>query len=130
MRLNSDLVEEAEKEGKRSYRVPGKQIEYWAEIGRACELHMSIDQINRLRDGQLFNDLPATQKEVTFKETLDLLKTKRTNQELKSDSLTDESWFRISKTHAGYLEKVNQAGTVIIGKIKNGKFVKVDKDVG
>lgn len=125
IRLNSSLVESAEKSSSKLFRTAPKQIEFWATIGRKLESYLRPSDLAKIIEGSAIVveveerkiedfSLDAVNEDIEFM---------RDSGTLKSELAGSEYWYDISASHKGYLERKNIDGEVTVGKFIDGKFV-------
>jgi hypothetical protein len=124
IRLNPSLIEAAEKEALLQKRSTPKQIEFWADLGRAVERVIDLSDVFAVVQGlkklkieavasvgvepeDLFNDLDA----------------RRTNGTLASEVSSAAIYFEASRQRPGLLDRVDTAtGKRLTGRFRNGRF--------
>jgi len=124
IRIDPKLVELAKKEGGIKKRSVPKQIEYWAELGKAIESVIDLKDAYAIIQGFMkLTVKPLESKAVDPKNVFSSLENKRKSGEL-SEMVTNSSiYFEASKTKPGLLDRVNLiSGKRQTGKFHNGKF--------
>lgn len=124
IRLDPKLVKLAKKEGSTKKRSAPKQIEYWAELGKAIESEIDLKDAYAIIQGFMKLTVESLEsKAVDPKEIFNSLEKKRKSGEL-SNSVTNSSiYFEASKTKPGLLDRVNiTTGKRQTGTFHNGKF--------
>lgn len=127
MRLNPALVAAAERESTIQKRSVPKQIEFWAELGKAVENVLDISDVFAVIQGfkrlkvESLDSEPADPEDV-FGD----LETERTKGNL-FDKVTGSSvYYEASNSRPGFIDKVDSAkGTRLTGKFENGEFMAV-----
>ncbi|MBC8413421.1 hypothetical protein H8E50_07100 [bacterium] len=124
MRLAPELIALAKKEGSIKKRSVPKQIEYWAELGKAVEHVMEVKDIYAIIQG--FSKLHVESLEsncVDPKEVFDSLEKSRKSGKLANSIITSSVYFEASQTKPGLLDRVDSAtGEREAGRFHNGKF--------
>ncbi len=124
IRLNSSLLEAAEREASFQKRSIPKQIEYWADLGRAVEHAIDRTDVFAVLQGIKRLKLEDVESPVVSpEEVFDDLQT-RIEQGRISDRLTAAAfYFEASKSRPGLLDRVDTAtGSRQTGQFKGGKF--------
>ncbi len=124
IRIDPKLVELAKKEGGIKKRSAPKQIEYWAELGKAIESVIDLKDAYAIIQGFMKLTVKSLEsKAVDPKNVFSSLENKRKSGEL-SEMVTNSSiYFEASKTKPGLLDRVNLiSGKRQTGKFHNGKF--------
>jgi hypothetical protein len=125
IRLNSSLLEAAEREASFQKRSIPKQIEYWADLGRAVEhaidlvdVFAVLQGIKRLKLEDV--ESPVVGSEEVFNDLQNQIKQGRISDEL----TTAGFYFEASKRRPGLLDRVDTAtGLRQTGRFKDGKFI-------
>ena len=127
IRLNSSLMAAAEREALFQKRSIPKQIEYWADLGRAVEHAVDLADVLAVLQGlkrlKLENvESPAVDPEEVFNDLQNQIEQGRI-----SDLLTTAPfYFESSKSRPGLLDRVDTAtGSRQTGQFKNGEFIAV-----
>jgi hypothetical protein len=124
IRLNPDLVAAAEREGLVQKRSTPKQIEYWADLGRAMERIIDLTDVFAVLQGlkrlKLEDvDSPAVDPDEVF----DDLHPKRDPDRLSNAVTAAPFYFEASKKQTGMLDRVDaRTGQRQTGQFRNGKF--------
>lgn len=124
MRLDSALIAAAEREAAIQKRSIPKQIEFWAELGKAVEHIIGFDDVIAITQGLKRIELePLTSFAVDPDDVFERLETDRTNHTL-SEKITSASlYYEASKKQPGFLDRVNSAsGKRETGRFQNGEF--------
>ncbi len=127
MRLNSALVAAAERESTIQKRSVPKQIEFWAELGKAVENLLDISDVFAVIQG--FKRLKVESLDsarVDAEDVFDDLETDRADGNL-FDRVTGSSvYYEASTSKPGFIDKVDSGkGTRLTGKFENGEFMAV-----
>jgi len=124
LRVSNDLYFSAESVGDTYKRSVSKQVEFWAELGKVAEQNLTMQEIDDLLRGRAKVEImPLASSSVDFNDVFNELEQDRKSGALVSQVVTSPEWYRLSRKHQGYLEKVLRSGDVQVGKIENGKFV-------
>ena len=128
IRLDPDLIHEAEVEALIHKRTTPKQIDYWAEIGK---------KISGLLDP---GDLLAVTQGIAQLEVKQLVSYPvdaervfaRVEEERASSYLSDKVTsarvrYETDPAMPGILVRINEDGSRDVGQFKNGKFIKIRK---
>lgn len=120
IRIDAALLDSAAAEASREHRTPPKQIEYWANLGRAVDGLLSRAEIVALRAGLLHLE-PSSSGPVDPDEVFGHVERDRDQfaQELTLSGVA----YQASRSRPGYLEAVYPDGRVVIGLFENGQFV-------
>lgn len=122
IRVSDDLIEQAEKQTKLSYRSLQKQIEFWAQIGKEVELNMTAADVAALVNGEAqIKILRKISEPVEFDGVFEELETNRKKGNLQSKIVKDKVWFEESIDYPGMLIRFNK-GKKEIGTFKDGRF--------
>lgn len=124
IRIDPKLVELAKKEGIIKKRSAPKQIEYWAELGKAIESVIDLKDAHEIIQGFMKLTVESLEsKAVGPKDVFNSIEKKRKSGELSEIVTTSLIYFEASKTKPGFLDRVNLiTGKRQTGKFHNGKF--------
>lgn len=124
LRLNSELVAAAEREGLVQKRSIPKQIEFWAELGRAVERLIDLKDIFAVIQGlKQIRIEPAESMAVNPDEVFNNLETGRQKGELAEKVTSAAVYYEASRTRPGLLDQVNSTtGERRSGQFQSGKF--------
>ncbi len=121
MRLDSLLVAAAEREGALQKRSTPKQIEFWAELGKAVENFIGLEDIIAVNQGLKKIEVELVEsKPVDPDDIFDTLEKSRRNGALSEKVTSSTIYFEASLTKPGLLDRVQPA----TGKRESGSFVK------
>lgn len=126
IRLDDQLIQAAEAEGAVHKRTPPKQIEYWAEIGKAvsrcvpsgdllalmqgiAQVNISLPESVSVVPGSIFEQLENDRQQGTL------------SQKIKKTAYCYET----SQTRPGLLDRVEADGSRQTGHFRNGEFIPV-----
>ena len=130
IRLNKLLVEQAAAEAESSFRTTPRQIEYWAEIGRAVAGQLGADDVLALTQG--FKTLTLEDADVTPPDTQQLwqdVDQVRDSGALSRAIRQERVVYQASEEHPGALEAIYPDGSRATGVFRNGQFRKThDRD--
>lgn len=123
LRLNNKLVHEAEAEGRVFKRSAPKQIEYWAEIGKAISQVVSNNDVLALTQGlaQVRIEM-ATSNPVDPDAIFDRITTQHTNRQLSPKVTQAQVVYEASRTSPGLLDRINPDGSRDTGHFRDGFF--------
>ena len=124
LRLNDDLVHEAETEALIHKRTPPKQIEYWAQIGKVVARSASSSDLLALMQG-------FAQVQVNHRPSMPIDPSKvfaaveqaRADGNLHHNVSQAQVRYEVSRTRPGMLDRVLPDGQREIGHFCNGEFV-------
>ncbi len=124
MRLDSSLIAAAEREAAIQKRSIPKQIEFWAELGKAVEHLIGFDDVVAITQGLKRIELsPLASPTVSADDVFDSLEARRAAGSLSVDLTAAAVYFESSRTRQGFLDKVNSAsGKRETGHFQNGEF--------
>jgi hypothetical protein len=124
IRLNPSLVTAAEREGTLQKRSTPKQIEYWADLGRAVERIIDLSDVFAVLQGLKRLRLEDVDSQaVDPDEVFSDLRQKADAGRL-SDTLTSAAfYFEASKKQVGMLDRVEvSTGRRQTGHFRDGEF--------
>jgi hypothetical protein len=124
VRLDDNLVREAELEGVSQKRSPPKQIEYWAAIGKAVACNLSSGDLLKLMQG--FADLRVESRpsiNADPAEVFAALEHDRQDGTLAQVVTQAKVWYEASKSKPGMLDRISADGSRETGHFRNGEFV-------
>jgi hypothetical protein len=122
IRLNPSLIKAAEREGMVQKRSTPKQIEFWADLGRAVERVIDLSDVFAILQGlkrlKLENvESVAVDPDEVF---VDLRNRSRLTEEVTAAAV----YFEASAQHPGLIDRVDTVtGERWSGQFSNGKFV-------
>ncbi len=119
MRLDPELVDEATEAAKRQKRSTRKQIEFWAELGRAVDGVVTLAQAAGLRSGLLAVTAPDVGP-VDADDVFAELEARRAD--LPGEVTRSSVRYQASRAHPGMLERIDGTGRRTIGQFENGEF--------
>jgi hypothetical protein len=124
VRLNPNLITAAEREGVVQKRSTPKQIEYWADLGRAVERVIDLSDVFAVIQG--FKRLKLETVEscgVDSDEVFGDLQHRIDDGRLSSDLTTSALYFEASIKHPGMLDRVDTStGIRQTGQFRDGEF--------
>jgi hypothetical protein len=131
VRLQNDLMLAASLTGERFHRSAAEQVEYWASIGRRVSSLLNPDVLLAITAG-----LSQIKVEPVYRDAIDpeavfqSLESERQQGTL-SHAVTGSAFkYQASKTHPGYLERINANGDITLGQFKDGQFVVIVESDG
>lgn len=123
VRLDDTLVRHAAAEGAVNRRSTPKQIEYWAEIGRAVAGEVSAEDLIAILQGiRQVRVEPVNAGPVSSDELWAEVDQVRESGELSRSLGRGRTVYQASSTKPGYLEAVYPDGSRAIGEFRNGQF--------
>jgi hypothetical protein len=124
IRLDSALLEAAKREGSINKRTAPKQIEFWAELGKAVELVVDSTDIFAIIQG--FKKIKVETVEsiaVDPVEVFNALEESRKSGELAKNVTSSAVYFEASQKVPGLIDRVDSAaGKRQTGRFHNGEF--------
>lgn len=130
VRLEDTLVRHAAAEGQVHRRSTPKQIEFWAEIGRAVAGEVSAEDLIAIIQGiRRIKIDPVIAEPVTSDELWAEVDQARASGELSRSIARGRTVYQASDKKPGCLEAIHPDGSREIGQFRNGKFEAVsDRD--
>ena len=124
IRLNSALVAAAEKEGTIQKRSVPKQIEFWAELGKAVARVMDLSDVFAIIQGlKKVKVEPVMSVAVDPSDVFNSLENKRKSGNLAEKVTSSAVYYEASLSQQGLLDKVNSyTGERETGHFHNGEF--------
>lgn len=124
LRLDHKLVEAATAMGTLFKRSTPRQIEYWAELGRAVERELDAETVIALREGlaQLKVE-PIKSAPVAASDVFAGLDASRASGNLKQAVSNARLRYQASTSAPGLLEQIQPDGKLVIGRFLNGQFI-------
>lgn len=124
MRLDSSLIAAAEREAAIQKRSIPKQIEFWAELGKAVEHLIGFDDVIAISQGLKRIELsPLASPSVSPGDVFDTLEARRLSGSLADEVSGAAVYYESSRTCPGCLDRVNSAsGKRETGHFHNGEF--------
>jgi hypothetical protein len=124
IRLNPSLIAAAEREGVVQKRSTPKQIEYWADLGRAVEHVIDFSDVLAVRQGLKRLKLENVESVTVDPEDVFADLEKRAQVGSLADDVTASAvYFEASKGHPGLLDRVDlTTGSRQTGQFRNGAF--------
>ncbi len=120
MRLDSSLVAAAEREGAMQKRSIPKQIEFWAELGKAIEHVIGFEDIIAVTQGLKKIEVePVTSVSVDPDDIFDSLETSRKKGTLSEKVTSAAIYYEASTSRPGLLDRVDSA----TGIRESGQFI-------
>lgn len=130
IRLDDNLVRHAAAEGQVHRRSTPKQIEYWAEIGRAVAGEVSAEDLIAILQGiRRVKVKPVVPEAVTSDDLWAEVDQARESGELSRSIARGRTVYQVAVDKPGYLEAIYPGGMREIGQFRNGRFEAVsDRD--
>ena len=124
LRLDSTLVAAAKREGSIKKRSAPKQIEFWAELGKAVEQVLDYNDVFAVIQGLKRIKVESVISKVVDPATIfNSLEESRTSKELAGKTTSAAVYFEASRRQPGLLDKVNTVtGERQTGRFCNGEF--------
>lgn len=124
LRLNDDLVKEAEAEAFVHKRSTPKQIEYWAEIGKSVVDYASTADLVALVQGfAKVRIQPVSSHRVDPAALLSEVEQSRESGDLSRKVTQAVLRYEASQSHPGMLDEVQADGQRIPGHFHDGQFI-------
>ena len=128
VRLQDDLMQAAKLTGERFHRSTAEQIEYWADIGRKVSTVLDPDTLISIATGlTLVKVEPIYGKPIDPDDVCNLLEAQRQQGTLTQAVTGSAIKYQSSLTQPGYLERIDQNGSVLVGQFENGEFVSAEE---
>lgn len=124
LRLDSTLVAAAKREGTINKRSAPKQIEFWAELGKAVEQVLDFNDIFAVIQGLKRVKVESVKSEaVDPTDIFNSLEVSRKSEKLAEKVTSAAFYFEASRRRPGLLDRVNTAtGERQTGRFYNGEF--------
>ncbi len=124
LRLDDDLIREAELEGRLNKRTTPKQIEFWADIGKQVAELVNPGDLIAVKQGFArlqVKSAPSTPVEPD--EVFEALERDRANERLSALVTRASVYYEASRTQPGLLDRVRPDGTRETGHFRSGEFI-------
>lgn len=127
LRIDSNLVMQAEREARVENRSKAKQLEYWAKLGRIISSKLNTADVFAITQGIKELKLEVTQPFQTKRVSTDVLfgdlEKDRTKDVLSQKVTSAKIYYEASLSKKGYLDKVNSmTGERQTGQFEHGMF--------
>jgi hypothetical protein len=123
VRLEDRLVRYAAAEGQVNRRSTPKQIEYWAEIGRAVAGEVTGEDLIAITQGvRRVKVEPVVPESLTSDDLWAEVDQVRSSGELSRSIARGRRVYQASTDKPGYLEAISPDGSRVVGQFKNGRF--------
>ena len=124
LRLDSTLVAAAKREGSINKRSAPKQIEFWAELGKAVEHVLNYNDIFAVIQGlKKVKVESVTSQAVDTDDIFNALENSRQSEKLADNVTSAGVYFEASRSRPGLLDRVNAVtGERQTGRFRNGEF--------
>jgi hypothetical protein len=124
IRLQQDLMQQAESTARRFHRSTAEQIEYWAELGRSVSSTLDPDVLLSISAGlSRLQVKPVISGPVDPDGVFRDLEVQRDNGSLQRNITTSPIRYQASLKQPGLLERIDQKGEVVTGRFENGEFI-------
>jgi hypothetical protein len=124
LRLSAALIDAAEKEGAIQKRSVPKQIEFWAELGKAVERVIDpTDAVALIKGFRTIKVEPAESTPVDPRDVFDSLEASRKKDGLAGKVTSAWFYYEASSSRPGFLDRVDaRTGERRTGQFQNGEF--------
>lgn len=124
LRLNTALIEAAEKEGAVQKRSVPKQIEFWADLGKAVQSFIDPTDVFAVIQGfKKIKVEPVTSISIAPRDVFDSIESSRKSGALAEKVTSAAIYYETSLSRPGLLDRVNAStGERQTGRFHNGKF--------
>ena len=124
LRLDDDLVSAAAHVGSIQKRTTRKQIEFWAELGKAVEPLLDITDVYAIIQGlKKINVEPVTSTPVASNDIFNSLENSRKSETFLKKVAPTPFYYEASLNRPGLLDRVDAAtGKRQTGQFYNGEF--------
>ena len=128
LRLDNGLIRAANAAARLQRRTVPRQIEYWAELGRAVEKHLNFEDLVAVREGlaRLVVEKGAL-VEVDPDDVFSALESARVEGTLIRDVTTATMRYQSCPGRPGLLEQITSDGRKTPGRFQNGEFISLDQ---
>ena len=124
IRLDDQLVRDAEAEAASHKRTPPKQIEYWAEIGKTVSRFASSNDLLALIQGVAEVTIIAPpSKPIAPSDVFNKLDQDRKQGTLSHKVTQATIRYEASKSQPGLLDQIETDGSRQTGRFHNGAFI-------
>jgi len=124
VRLNEELMRDAEMESRLNKRSLPKQIEYWAELGKKLEGIIKPDEIIAINQGLAKLEVTSTDTvPIDTDEVFASLSMDRRDGSLSKRVTSSNISYEISDANPGLLLQIDQSGNRRLGRFVNGEFI-------
>ena len=124
LRLDKELVRQAEREAEVQRRSASKQVEYWATIGKILSKHLTLTDAVTISQGLKILKLedPASVY-VNPDDVLAKIDNDRSDGTLAEKVTAAPIYYEASISHPGYIDKVDSVTKErVTGSFENGEF--------
>lgn len=124
LRLDEKLVVAAAARGSLEKRTTPRQIEYWAELGRAIERDLDAQTLLAVREGLArIRVEPVSSQPVASEDVFAALELAQSSGRLSRDVSAAAIRYQASRSMPGLLEQIQADGKVVTGRFENGRFI-------
>ncbi len=128
IRLQQDLMQQAESTARRFHRSVAEQIEYWADLGRSVSSALDPDVLLSVQAGlSRLHVEPVITQPVDPDRVFSTLDEQRDSGTLQRNITHSPVRYQASLTRPGLLEQIDQQGRVTTGRFQNGQFIAMDE---
>ncbi len=129
VRLQEDLMQSASLAGMRLHRSAAEQIEYWASLGRQVAGFVDPDSLLEVATGLARLKVePIQAQPVAPDAVFAAVEADRRSGMLSKKATTAAIRYQASRTHPGYLERIDTNGTRTLGTFHDGVFTPCEVD--
>lgn len=127
LRLDAAFVQQARATARLYKRSVPRQIEYWAELGRAVESLLSQEQLIAVQEGLARIVIEQVSSEpVSPDEVFAEAEQQRRSRDLGARVTNAPVRYQRSQSHPGHLGRIASGGTRTVGVFRGGRFVPVE----
>ncbi|PKM04699.1 MAG: hypothetical protein CVV16_04070 [Gammaproteobacteria bacterium HGW-Gammaproteobacteria-6] len=124
LRLDEKLVVAAAARGSLEKRTTPRQIEYWAELGRAIERDLDAQTLLAVREGLArIRVEPVSSQPVASEDVFAALELAQSSGRLSREVSAAAIRYQASRSMPGLLEQIQADGKVVTGRFENGRFI-------
>lgn len=129
VRLREDLMQSARLAGSRQHRSAAEQIEYWASLGRQVAGFVDPDNLLEVSAGLARLKVePILAQPVGPEAVFAAVEADRRSGMLPKKVSTAAIRYQASRTHPGYLERIDDKGTRTLGTFHGGVFTPCERE--
>lgn len=123
IRLDSELMEEATRNGRLFHRSAAETIEYWAGLGQRFYKLIDPEVLLAIQAGALQIDIkPTVVQRVDSDSVFGQIEDRRTSGTLNQFVNREHPVYQASSSHPGMLEQIMPDGAVSFGRFQDGEF--------
>lgn len=129
VRLREDLMQSASLTGSRHHRSAAQQIEYWASLGRQVAGFVDPDSLLDVAAGLArLRVEPILAQPVSPEAVFAAVEADRDSGMLSKKVSTATIRYQASRTHPGYLERIDDNGARTLGTFHGGVFTPAEEE--